>query len=309
MRNFLSRSVFVSLIAIALLVGVSHADTSASLVLVFQSELPPPSGSASNNPHFIPAATGGNVFCGAQQSPVWLYMPGGYLDGSGAEIHCDTSSATSSVGAANGAWNGEIYLIGIYSPPSLLKPVNLVFEIDRARIDTICAKCWSARFYDAANGRWRGLPTTLDVNKARVYVTIATILPPSNVSGYADRFAVALFVQSQAPTPTPSATTASISTPTATSSPTPLPATTAATSTVAPTLTSTSTVAPTLTPMPVAMQSNPVPQSTIMPNASNQSNPQSENVSGGTSTIAILAIGIVLGGGAMLILARRKTVR
>jgi hypothetical protein len=212
-RSSLPLLVFACL-ALTVLALLGSIDGSATHIsLAFQSELPPPGPAKA--PNFVPAVKGGRISCGAQQSSVWLQIPSGYVDSGGAEIHCDLAESLSSTLGARGAWDDQGYLIGVYpSPASLLAPLTLVFEIDRARSSAVCAACWGARYYDSANRQWRRLPTVFDENNSRVYATIARVLPPSQYPAFTDRAMIALFTQVPTPTPLPTLTSRTQPTPT-----------------------------------------------------------------------------------------------
>ena len=196
MRNYKLQSIPVSIICAILVALTLIANTSTPENPVFQSGLPRPV-----NPGFVAAATGGRIYCGAQQAPVWLEIPLGFIAEGGAEIHCDRAGFSSVFPNLNNAWDDRVYLVGIYTS-QLLKPIDVVFAIDQARLSSVCAACWSAAYYDAANKRWQKLPTRFDVNAARVYATVTKILPGSQYPGYADRLAIALFTQTQQTPPT-----------------------------------------------------------------------------------------------------------
>ena len=249
-RKVLFVAVFVGTLLVAL---SKRSPLQASLV--FQSELPPPA-----NPYFILSDSGGRVYCGLQQSSVWIDAPSGFTSENGAEFHCDPTDSISQWVGSSGAWDDQGYLIGFWPTGTpIIKPLILTFEIDPAKASGICSSCFDARYYNSGNGQWRSLLTTYDTATSRIYVQINEYLPASGYSGYADRFVIALFTQS---TPTPTAQPTSTSSPASTATPTAKPTSTA-TPTAKPTSTATPIAKPTstLTPYPTMAISTPQPTS------------------------------------------------
>lgn len=184
----------------ALLVLALFEQSPLQAGLEFQSELPLPKPPA--NPNFVPSADGGRIYCGLQQSPVWLDISSGFTSEGGAEFHCDPIGSLSEWVGTPDAWDDRGYLIGFWPTETpIIKPPILTFEIDPARAGSICNSCFTARYYDSGSGQWQGLPTTYDTAISRVEVQITEYLPTSGYPGYADRFVIALFTRS-APTPT-----------------------------------------------------------------------------------------------------------
>jgi len=202
----------------------------------FQSIIPTPP-----NTHFVRSDSGGRIWCGLQQSSVWLEIPIGFTSEGGAEFRCDPVDTLSQSRDTSGAWEDRGYLIGFYATGvPIVKPLDLVFEVDPAQVGVICTDCFSARYYDAGIGQWRSLPTSYDIDSARVHVEFERYLPTSGYPAYEDRFLIALFMEDQATatsTATSSATATASFTPTAspTSTPSPPPSSTpSATRTPAP---------------------------------------------------------------------------
>ncbi len=296
MRHSVLQSSLIKIVIAILIALILVTDTSTLGSSVFQSKLPGPS----KNPFFVVAGNGGRIFCGAQQSPVWLQIPSGFTGEGGAEIHCDPVRSSSALPAAK-AWDGQIYLVGIYTP-QLLKPITAVFEIDRARLNSVCANCWSAEYYDAANKRWRKLPTTFDANNARVYATVTTILPASRYPNYADRFAIALFTQTQQTTATVTKVSKPSPTPTLTASVAPATAIPVQSQTNTP-----SSVAATSEPVPAPTASTTSNQPAPAPTASTTSNQPAPATSDNlTFLIGLSVIGWSIAIAVIIILVRRR---
>jgi hypothetical protein len=215
MHRLLARVfLFGTALLILIVLGLSGKFDSP-VSMAFQSEIPtlgplppaqqPPVPLPTLNSNYVPAIRGGLVYCGSQQSPVFVQAASGYITTAGAEIRCDPIDSLSGALGTQDAWDDQGYLIGMYpTPPALLVPLQLVFVIDRARSAEVCATCWSASFYDANNKQWQSLPTVFDKSSSRITVSIARVLPPAQYSGFAERGIVALFAQISTPTPLPS---------------------------------------------------------------------------------------------------------
>jgi len=225
--------------------------------LHWQSMLPKP------NPHFVRSSTGGRIYCGSQQSSVWLDVPRGFTTEGGAEIHCAPTGSLSQWIGTSGAWDDRGYLVNLYPRVPLIGSLRLVFEMDPAKTGDIRSGCFITRYYDPETSQWRTLSTVYDTGNLRVYAEISEYPPVSEYPAYEDRFLIALFVRSEAePTPTPAlhSTATPVPPPTPspmlTFSPTPSPAPTSSPPpppSPSPTLTTTS-------PTPF-----PVPTEAIMP--------------------------------------------
>jgi hypothetical protein len=215
---------------------------------MFQSELPPPP-----NPHFIAAASGGRIYCGAIGGTVWLDLPQGFTPDGGAEVHCDPTDSLMQWNHTSRAWDDRGYLINLYPQIRLVQPLSLIFELDPTRTGNICPTCFLARYYQPEGALWKPLLTAYNPSTGRVSVEISGYLPPSGYPGYADRFLIALFILP--PTPPPPAPTRTPS-PTSTRPPAPTP-----TSTPSPTSTQPPAPTPTSTPSPTSTRS-PVPSRT-----------------------------------------------
>jgi hypothetical protein len=236
-----------------------------------QSVLPSPP--RPTNPHFVPSVSGGRIYCGLQQSSVWLDVPEGFMSEGGAEFHCDRMDSLSQWIGTFGAWDDRGYLVAFYPIQApIIKPFFLVFEIDPARAGDICSGCFSARYYDAASRQWQGLPTTYDTTNWRIYVEIAEFLSACEYPGYTDRFLITLFVREAKPTsaptiiypsltavPTPASTPVPKFSPALSPSPSPALATMSpippSTLTPIPTFSPT----PTLSPFPTLVSMSPTP--------------------------------------------------
>lgn len=221
----------VALCALAILAVILSAPdrSNAASPRPFQSELPTP-----KNQNYFSSSIGGRLSCGPQQSSVYLEISAGFVSGDGAEVHCTPTSGLTAVPVGQTVLNAQGYLVGIYAP-ALLKPLTVVFELDLAHIDSVCATCVVAKYYVPASRQWRALPTVFDPGAARVYVTIVDLLPQSGLSGYSDRTLIALFITTATPLPRP--THASV-----------IPTLTARTATAAATATAVSTIIPSSIP-------------------------------------------------------------
>lgn len=233
------------------------AETSTHASSVFQSSLPTPI-----DPHYIESFQGGLSYCGLQQSATWLSIPSGFSSVGAATFHCDLANSLSEWNRSTGAWGNRGYLVGFWpSDIPLVKPFQLTIEIDPVLTKNICKDCFIGRYFTPDTG-WQPLPTTYDVDTARVYVTISNCLPASGYPGYADRFLIALFTRSTA-TPTPTNIAVSPITTTATATPE-----NTATTTPAKPLTTTTPSTPSSTALP---QPTSTPDFTITPTRSKPS--------------------------------------
>lgn len=200
LTKLIAVSMLVAVVFCFILAGRTDASTISLFPSPFQSGLPQPE--PNRDPHYILSSTGGRVTCKLAQNSVWLQIPEGFTDGSGADMFCDITNSLSTLPNEVEVWDGSGYLLGTYVP-SLQKPLMLVFDIEASRSRNICAKCWSARYYDAVGRKWDLLPTTFSSERSQVYVTLSTILPPSQYPGYSDRGLVALFIQTTTATAQP----------------------------------------------------------------------------------------------------------
>jgi len=240
----------IPIIFLILLVLILFKQVPLEAGLYWQSALPPPTP----NPYSVFSSTGGRIYCGLQQGPVWLDIPKGFTSEWGAEIHCDPTPVLLSQSqpgwpSATGAWDDKGYLIGVYPPAPLLKSLTLTFEIDPARASGICEDCFIARYYDPESRQWWDLPTIYEESLSRVFVEIAKYLPRSKYHEYEDRFLIALFVRSKA---TPTFTPTFVSVPTFTPSPTLTPSPTPSPTLTSPSPTLTSPPTPTSKPLPTS---------------------------------------------------------
>lgn len=244
--------VVVCLLAI-LLVQLSVDLPSLQAELLWQSDLPTPREATPGNPNFVRSSDGGQIYCGSQQSSVWLALAAGFTPENGAEIHCDPSGSLAQWNNTAEAWDDRGYTIGIYPAVVLAKPVELVFELDPTRASGICETCLVGKYYDAEGGSWHDLPSSYDPGTMRCRVKVAEVLPRSGYPAYEDRFIVALFARSTTQKPSPSST--------------PKPS---ATSTAKPSSTSTTAPAATRTRRPTA---TPTVTRTPQPTATSRAQP------------------------------------
>ena len=98
MRSFPPRLLVIGVVLAVTAVWAAVGSSSARTDMPFQSGLPIP------NPNYITRDKDGRIFCGAQQSPVWLDIPKGYIAEGGAEIHCDPTRSLSNVSGVRDAW-------------------------------------------------------------------------------------------------------------------------------------------------------------------------------------------------------------
>jgi hypothetical protein len=171
---------------------------------VFQPQLPQPYPAPTLSPYYLSTDRGGVMYCGQQQGSVLLTVPPGFVAGAGADVRCELTYQLSQRISAPDIADDQGVLIGIYpAPSSLLTPLMLTFEVDRARAGRMCPTCWSVRVYDAVTHSWNKLPTIYEDSTARVKATISQVLPASQYPGYTDRGLVALFGEVVTPTPLP----------------------------------------------------------------------------------------------------------
>jgi hypothetical protein len=262
-----SRTWFVvALMAAILLMQLVARLAPLQAELYWQSVLPTP-----DNPHFVRASDGGRVYCGAQQSTVWLNVPVGFTTEGGAEIHCDPSASLFRWNNTEDAWDDRGYLVGIYPPVSIVKPLRLVFELDPTRTEDICQTCVVGAYYQRQGANWQDLHTEYDVSTKRARVDVAEVLPSSGYPAYEDRFVIALFVRSMPQRPSPSSTTKPSSVPTSTSTP---DATSTRIPRPSPTLTLQPSATYTSTPAPSPTQTlKPSPTDTPKPSLTYTSTP------------------------------------
>lgn len=299
-----------------LMVRLSDGSTppaESGAISALQSVLPTPA-----NPFFVNSLYGGQIYCGLQQSSAWLEVPGGFSSEGGAEFRCDPVSPLFQWNNTQGAWDDRGYLIAFYPIQTpILRPFNLILEIDPARTANVCDTCFNARYYNQGIGQWQALPTYFDRNKARVSIEIAQYLPGSGYPGYDDRFLIALFVLTEfsptptiSPTPIPTAeptdTAVSTSSPTSSltptrASPTPLPASPIP----MPSPTTPPLPTPSLTPVPPS--ATPAVSSTVTPTP-DYSSPEPP-VERTQSPVAFLLILIVLSSAWWFYLLRRRRKR
>jgi hypothetical protein len=213
---------------------------------VFDSPLPTSKPQAprktSPPPGYVRSNTGGQVFCGLEQSSAWLEIPRGFSSQDAAEFHCDPTGSLAAWSGTSGAWDDRGYLIGFWPTTTPIeKSFSLVLEIDPSRLEARCDNCFDARYLDPTTYSWKSLPTSYDAGIARVSAKIDSYLPASQYRDFENRFVIALFVKSasaapattSAPSPaqspamtlTPAATSAPAATPTPQTCPTPLPTT------------------------------------------------------------------------------------
>lgn len=252
-------------------------------------------------PPFVRTTEGGRIFCGPQQGPAWLDLPSGFTNDPGAEVYCDPTASLAQTVATADAWNDRGYLLGVYPPATLVKPLVVVLEVDPARTADVCPTCFMGRAYDPGSGSWRDLPTTYDRNNARVSIQIGAYPPASGYPGFADRGLVALFTR---PAPQPTAVPTQVPTATTvppTSTPTALPATATPeppTATSAP-VTNTPAAATVEVTQPAATATAVVASATPPP-SDTATNGNSGLVIGGL-VVLVLGLGI-----AVFVLARRN---
>lgn len=265
-------------------------------------------------PPFVRTTEGGRIFCGPQQGPAWVDLPGGFTNDPGAEVYCDpTASLAQTLGTAD-AWNDRGYLLGVYPQATLVKPLVVVLEVDPARTADICPTCFIGRAYDPGSGGWRDLPTIYDRNNARVSIQIGAYPPAAGYPGFADRGLVALFTRvapqpTAVPTQAPTATTIP-PTPTPTAVPataTPPPAT-ATSAPRTPTL-QTADQPPTNTPTPMAIDREAAQPTATTPVTVTSAAPPGTGTNGnGTTGLVIggLVVTVVVLAVAVFVLARRS---
>jgi hypothetical protein len=155
-----------------------------------------------DNPKFVFSSQGGRRFCGLDQSPVSLVIPQGFTSEGGAEVHCDPNPRPDyqDIQELNqrlfkDAWQNRGYLIGFYPSAKLIKPIQVVFEIDSLRLNKICPTCASIKAYNPTNKKWVALPTSIDRARSRVNAQISSISPSSEYPAFSDRLLVALFIK------------------------------------------------------------------------------------------------------------------
>lgn len=170
-------------------------------------------------PPFVQTTEGGRIFCGPQQGPAWLDLPGGFTNETGAEVYCDPTASLAQTLGTTGAWNDRGYLLGVYPQATLVKPLAVVLEVDPAQTANVCATCFVGRAFNPDTRSWADLPTTYDGNNARVSIQVSAYPPAAGYPGFADRGLVALFTRA-APQPTPVPTQPATAT---TAPPTPTP--------------------------------------------------------------------------------------
>jgi hypothetical protein len=173
---------------------------------VLDSPLPTPKPQAprrtSPPPGYVQSATGGQVFCGLEQSSAWIEIPRGFSTQDAAEFHCDPTGSLSAWSGTAGAWDDRGYLIGFWPTTAPIKKAfSLVLEIDPSRLEGPCDNCFDARYLDPATHSWKSLPASYNAGVARVSAQIDSYLPASHYPDFEDRFLIALFVKSTSPTP------------------------------------------------------------------------------------------------------------
>jgi hypothetical protein len=173
---------------------------------LFQSELPRP-GREPTNPQFVRSDSGGRIFCGLEQSPVWLDVPRDFSTDGGAEFHCDPTKENltdTDWPETAGTYDDRGYLIGFWPENTpIVSPFELIYEVDLTRLPDGCDNCLAGRYYDEQSRQWKTLPTVYEPGLARASVEIDRFLPASGYPAFENRFVIALFLQPAEPTPKP----------------------------------------------------------------------------------------------------------
>ena len=265
---------------------------------LWQSELPTPDMPTPGNPYWLRADAGGRIYCGLQQSSVWLDVPPGFTSANGAEFRCDPTSRAET-------FDKQGYLIGFWPTTiPILEPLVLVFELDPLQVPKDCDDCLAGRYYEGTTKKWHNLPTTYKPAIVAAHIQIDRYLPSSGYQEYLDRFLVALFQIA----PTPKASPTSKASPTPKTSPTPRPSsspstTETATPTSSPSPSPTDTVAASRSPVPppspttpvtapVVSSSEPVP--TAPPTSVSFSSESSESSDSGLLVVLLVLIVLII---------------
>lgn len=280
--DLLAGALLVSFLTWVFLRGLPLLETGFTLISIIPTE---------ENLHWVSSSSGGQIRCGLPQSTVWLEIPTGFASEGGAEFHCDPVDVLSRWRGAFGVWEDRGYLIGFYATGiPILKPLELVFEVDPAQVADICSNCFSGRYYDAAIGEWQNLPTQYQAGSLGAYVKVQfdRYLPTAGYPAYEDRFLIALFTEGQAtttPTSTRSPTATSSPTLTVSSTPSPSPSSSPAWTAMAST--------PLLSPSPTSMPETPTPTVALEETPANGSEPPEPPIGGVVAALSVFTVALL----------------